>query len=134
MEWSQVTHDESRLRLWESLRGGVDCVLQRGPSYAWLSQAVGASKRARRRLSQLSVRLRRALWHLIARLPCSFEIGDDVGQLTDYKSDYTHDTYQVADSINQYCDFRGYSIYVGLKHVHCCTRYHTLSKGKITNA
>lgn len=56
MEWSRVTHDESRLRLWESLRGGVGCVLQRGPSFAWLSEAVRASKRARRRLSQLSVR------------------------------------------------------------------------------
>ncbi|CAM9392313.1 unnamed protein product, partial [Laminaria digitata] len=55
MEWSKVTHDKSRLRLWETLRGGVGCVLQRGPSFSWLSQAVGASKRVRRRLSQLSV-------------------------------------------------------------------------------
>lgn len=56
MEWSKVTHDRRRLRLWETLRGEVGCVLQRGPSFAWLSQAIGASKRGRRRFRDLSVR------------------------------------------------------------------------------
>ncbi|CBJ27099.1 lysophospholipase l2 pldb, hydrolase of alpha/beta superfamily [Ectocarpus siliculosus] len=55
MEWSRVTHDKERLRLWETLRGTVGCVLQRGPSFAWLSKSVLASKRARGRLHQLSV-------------------------------------------------------------------------------
>ncbi|CAM9979676.1 unnamed protein product [Pylaiella littoralis] len=55
MERSRVTHDRQRLRLWEVLREEVGCVLQRGPSFAWLSQAVGASKRARRRFAQLAV-------------------------------------------------------------------------------
>ncbi|CAM9548129.1 unnamed protein product [Ectocarpus fasciculatus] len=55
MEWSRVTHDKERLRLWETLRDIVGCVLQRGPSFAWLSKAVVASKRARGRLHQLSV-------------------------------------------------------------------------------
>lgn len=58
MEWSRVTHDRRRLRLWETLRGEVGCVLQRGPSFAWLSQAVGASKQGRRRLGDLSVSVR----------------------------------------------------------------------------
>lgn len=55
MEWSRVTHDKRRLRLWETLRGRVGCVLQRGPSFAWLSAAVGASKRVRRQLGGLAV-------------------------------------------------------------------------------
>ncbi|CAM9214823.1 unnamed protein product [Ectocarpus sp. 8 AP-2014] len=55
MEWSRVTHGKERLRLWETLRDIVGCVLQRGPSFAWLSKSVVASKRARARLHQLSV-------------------------------------------------------------------------------
>ncbi|CAM9853661.1 unnamed protein product [Scytosiphon promiscuus] len=55
MEWSRVTHDKRRLRLWETLRGRVGCVLQRGPSFAWLSMAIGASKRARREVGKLAV-------------------------------------------------------------------------------
>lgn len=58
MEWSKVTHDRRRLQLWETLRGEVGCVLQRGPSFAWLSQAITASKRGRRRLGDLSVSVR----------------------------------------------------------------------------
>lgn len=57
MEWSRVTHDKERLRLWEGLRGSVGCVLQRGPSFAWLAQAIGASKRARRRYPDVTVRV-----------------------------------------------------------------------------
>lgn len=55
MDASRVTHDRQRLRLWETLRGEVGCVLQRGPSFTWLSQAIAASKRGRRRLGGLSV-------------------------------------------------------------------------------
>lgn len=56
MDWSSVTHDKRRLRLWEGLRLSLGCVLQRGPSFAWLSQAIKAAKRARRKLSKLTVR------------------------------------------------------------------------------
>lgn len=58
MAKSHVTHDVRRLRLWECLRHGMGCVMMRGPSQAWLWQAVSASKRVRKNFSRLSVRLR----------------------------------------------------------------------------